>query len=377
MRFSSCERRPLQATLGKNEGTVAHTQHHIEIEELTASGSDPLKRDFPFTLWNGSIYVIGLVIAIVLTVIIVLGNVWLAAVAPEIAAAHDYILPFMGWDEIVLILLISYIATANESLRTQFIHDYLVLRPALEASVERRREILMPLIAHRGRNRALTSLVVVILALPILTDVFAAAPDHPIGYGVLMFRITVLMWVIGAALYDSYDSNRRMMKLMREGLRINLFDTEPLRAITRSGVRASVAIAIGCALAAPLLAEETALVATVILLSINLSVAFVVLYFPARAVRSIIAQTKQNTKDELDAMISETWERARGKDENDARRARAELGGLTGLHARVDQVSEWPYGAPTIARLIVFGLLPVGSWVAAALVENFVQDFVG
>ena len=348
--------------------------HHIE--EFEALARDPLRRDFPFSLFPNAVIATGVVIGASLTALIMAGNFVLSQIAPDVVATQDTVLPFLQWDEIVLILLIAYIATMNEILRARFIDDYVELRPALKLSVDERRNVLTPLLVRRGRNRALTSLVVVVLALPVLTDVLAAVPAHPIAYGLLLIRITLLMWVIGAALYDSFDSNRRIMKLIRGGVEVDLFNLEPLRAMSRTGVRASVAIAIGCALGAPLLAEETAIVATVILLSINLSVAFVVLYFPARAARAAIAQTKQNTRVALDAMIAETWQRACEGTTDQARAARAELGGLTGMQARVEQISEWPFGAPTIARLIVFALLPLGSWVAAALVENFVQGFV-
>ena len=346
------------------------------IEEFEGLERDPLRRDFPFSLFPNAVIATGIVIGAALTVLIMASNYVLLLVAPHLMADQETVLPFLQWDEIVLILLIAYIATMNEILRVRFIDDYFELRTALKISIDERRRILTPLFARRGRNRALTSLIVVVLALPVLADLFAAMPPHPIAYGSLLIRITLLMWVIGAALCDSFDSNRRIMKAIRGGVEVDLFNLEPLRAMSRTGVRASVAIAIGCALAAPLLAEKTAIVATVILLSINLSVAFVVLYFPTRASRTAIAQTKQNTMDKLDCMIAEAWQRACEGNTDEARAARAELGGLTGMRARVEQISEWPFGAPTIARLIVFALLPLGSWVAAALVENFVQGFV-
>lgn len=46
---------------------------------------------------------------------------------------------------------------------------------------------------------------------------------------------------------------------------------------------------------------------------------------------------------------------------------------LLAYEARIEAVREWPFDVPTLARLLAFVLLPIGSWLGGALVEQIVS----
>ena len=53
------------------------------------------------------------------------------------------------------------------------------------------------------------------------------------------------------------------------------------------------------------------------------------------------------------------------------------IGGLLALEARIAGVGEWPFDLGTFVRLTVFLALPLGSWIAGALVEWVVSRVLG
>jgi hypothetical protein len=53
------------------------------------------------------------------------------------------------------------------------------------------------------------------------------------------------------------------------------------------------------------------------------------------------------------------------------------LGGLLALEARIAGVNEWPFDVGTFVRFGLFLALPLGSWIAGALVEWGVSRVLG
>jgi hypothetical protein len=43
----------------------------------------------------------------------------------------------------------------------------------------------------------------------------------------------------------------------------------------------------------------------------------------------------------------------------------------------VEEVSEWPFGAPALVRFVVYLLIPVGGWIGGALMERLVGSLLG
>ena len=53
------------------------------------------------------------------------------------------------------------------------------------------------------------------------------------------------------------------------------------------------------------------------------------------------------------------------------------LGGLLAFERRIADVYEWPFNVGTFVRFVTFVALPLGSWIAAALVEWVVWRVMG
>jgi hypothetical protein len=52
--------------------------------------------------------------------------------------------------------------------------------------------------------------------------------------------------------------------------------------------------------------------------------------------------------------------------------AASRLPGLLAYEARIEGVREWPIGAFGFLRFLIYVAIPVGSWIASALVERLV-----
>ena len=53
------------------------------------------------------------------------------------------------------------------------------------------------------------------------------------------------------------------------------------------------------------------------------------------------------------------------------------LGGLLAFEARIAGVGEWPFDVGTFVRFALFLALPLGSWIASALVEWGISRVLG
>ena len=53
-----------------------------------------------------------------------------------------------------------------------------------------------------------------------------------------------------------------------------------------------------------------------------------------------------------------------------ARAERAGLADLLAYRSLVESVPEWPFNAPSLRRLLLYLAIPLGSWIAGAMVER-------
>jgi hypothetical protein len=54
-----------------------------------------------------------------------------------------------------------------------------------------------------------------------------------------------------------------------------------------------------------------------------------------------------------------------------------QLGELIVYRQYIDNLSEWPFDVSTILRLLLYSLIPIGSWLGGAMVERTVDTFLG
>lgn len=223
----------------------------------------------------------------------------------------------------------------------------------------------------RALRRAGLAGVVALVLLPFFTNLTLGAwavwklPAEAVAHRALLPWVG---WFAGRFLYALLVESRRLARIGRTQVAVDLLDLRPLAPIARQGLRhallgaglfAIVALALADVDIAPNLLDVL-----VPALLANAALSAAALLLPARGVRDAILAAKRA---ELDAT------------DRDLRRARAGAPGARPLadvlawRAYVQAVPEWPFDAPTLGRFVLYLAIPLGSWLGGALVERLVD----
>jgi hypothetical protein len=213
--------------------------------------------------------------------------------------------------------------------------------------------------------------VAAMVALPFFTNLTLDAwtpwklPPEALAHRALLPGVG---WLAGRFFYALVVESRRLARIGRTRVAIDLLDLRPLAPIPRQGLRhallgaglfAIVALALVDVGIAPHLLQVLALA-----LVANATFAAAALLLPARGLRDAILAVKRAELATTDA---------------DLRRARAGAPGARPLadvlawRAFVEAVPEWPFDAPTVGRFLLYLAIPLGSWLGGALVERVVD----
>ncbi len=152
--------------------------------------------------------------------------------------------------------------------------------------------------------------------------------------------------------------------------RVQLLRREDLTPFAQCGLRLSRYWFVGSAIALLLVFDlrVPGLVLGVIVATVALGVATLLL--PCVGVHRKLRVAKAEELDRVRSAIEE------GRDallRPGASEPAGDLPALLAYEARVQAVGEWPFGTPTLLRFALLVLLPLGSWVAGALVERLVE----
>jgi hypothetical protein len=163
-------------------------------------------------------------------------------------------------------------------------------------------------------------------------------------------------------------TSQRVSRLSGRAARIDLFDLRGLAPLARTGLRSALAFALAASMIAAMAGDERTLPVTLITIVIVGAVGAFTLLLPMRGVHRAIRAAKDAELLAVRAAISRTRAAALAGGA-EATEDATRLGGLLALEARIAGVGEWPFDAGTIVRFVAFLALPLGSWIAAALVE--------
>jgi hypothetical protein len=191
-------------------------------------------------------------------------------------------------------------------------------------------------------------------------------------YDVLLCR--VLIWGAAAA--------HRLSRLVGTSVRIDLLDLAPLRSFSHNGVRLAFFWLLLWSVWTPFLLIEPALdselfVAIAFMISIQIAFSAVALVIPTRGARKRLRDAKAaELRTVRDAIARD---RAAVLDPRDPGSAAAatRLPGLLAWESRVAAVPESLLDAGSLRRLGFYLLLPLGSWVASALIQHVVDAALG
>jgi hypothetical protein len=175
-------------------------------------------------------------------------------------------------------------------------------------------------------------------------------------------------WFLGRFVYATIAASRRLSRIGRTLVRVDLLDLRPLAPITRQGMRhALIAAGLLSILALVLVDVDNAPNLLTVLgagLAANGVLSATGLLLPLRGVRDAIAAAKNA---ELDA-VRDALRAAR-----DGAPGARPLADLLAWRHYVASLPEWPFDAPTLLRFALYLAIPLGSWLGGALVERVVD----
>ena len=174
---------------------------------------------------------------------------------------------------------------------------------------------------------------------------------------------------------------RRLYQLAREGQivelpprpvrldRIDLLDLSPLAPFTRQGLTNALLL-IGLLAIASLFLLETGFGGMILRIGMTTLVMAALAVLPSVLwVRTRIRQAKDAELRRIDGAIST---RRNALEDPDAGHRVGEMADLVAYRGRIDDVAEWPFTASTYARLILYMLIPMASWVLGGIAEELV-----
>ena len=186
----------------------------------------------------------------------------------------------------------------------------------------------------------------------------------------------VFGWTLGKVLYAGIRQDRAFARLSQRVAHIDLLDLSPLHPFARRGLRRTARWLLLAALTLPMF-MDAGLAAWP---ALNLVAIFCLAGFSfVLPIRGIHQRIRAEKTAEL-RRVREEIERERRHVHDEIERRGVARGGPGGYLAdllawevRVAGAREWPIDITIVLRLVVFLLLPLGSWLGGAFVERFVD----
>jgi hypothetical protein len=281
--------------------------------------------------------------------------------------------------EIVFAVIIGYVFACGSWIVRSVRHDLDALAPALEIepselAAERAGIGLFSrsalLVAGAGGIAA--GIAVHSLVNALLPPEHSALEDR---YWRLVRDVTI--WALAIRLMlVVIGSSQRVSRLSERVARIDLLDLRGLAPLARIGLRSALAFALAASMLVGMADDETTLPVTLVSMAGVGAVGAFALLLPVRGAHRAIRAAKDAELRAARAAIERTRTTAlSGSPEATDEAMR--LSGLLAYEARIAGVGEWPFDVGTFLRFAVFLALPLGSWIAGALVERLVSRVLG
>ena len=275
---------------------------------------------------------------------------------------------------IVHCLLIGYAPAALLYVLQSGRRTVLVLQDALDCTREEC-EALAASVRLSGRGLLITGLIGLVLSFvgPYVVPPVPPTPWSPSTWSpevawhrILGPAVNIWVWWLG---YAVVAVSLRLSRLARKLDRIDLLDLSPLKPFTRQGLTNALAV-IGLLSIYSLMLLETGF-GRVMLVNggATVVVATLALLAPVQGVHQRIRGSKEEKLRRIDESIS--TQRSALEDPGAGRRA-GEMADLVAYRGLIEDVPEWPFTTSTYARLILYMLIPVASWILAGVVEEVV-----
>lgn len=177
---------------------------------------------------------------------------------------------------------------------------------------------------------------------------------------------SLAFWLVGRALHAS--TLRTPLDDALAGP-VDLLDMRLFWARGRAALRVATAFIIGISLMTPWVFIPGFATAFIPFIALSCTIPTLLLLVPVRGSRRRIREAKRAELSSLDAQIREARPEALRGDAA----AQARIAFLASYRSLIDGVREWPFESTTLTRFGLYLLIPVGSWLASALVERVVN----
>ncbi len=182
--------------------------------------------------------------------------------------------------------------------------------------------------------------------------------------GVVLLLVTG--WILGRAVYMAVQ--RTALHDSIDGP-VDLLDLQAFRVLGKSALRTSLVFILGISLMTPWIFVPGFSGVFVPFTAIALVIPTLLLLVPVRGAARKIRDAKRAELTHLASDIRTVHrDAARG---NTAAQARMSF--LLSYRSHIDGIREWPFETSSMTRFGLYLLIPVGSWLASALVERFVN----
>lgn len=180
---------------------------------------------------------------------------------------------------------------------------------------------------------------------------------------------------LGAFGYAVFHVSRQLSRMAPRLGGVTLFDQRPLRPFAQQGLTNALLTA-GVLSLVSLFALDHGV--TPMLLGFAGSTALLIgiaLLLPVRGVHRRIRREKEAHLAWCDAEIRHAREHVRGgRAAGGAPPGR--LADVLAYRALVEEAPEWPFDSPAVRRILLYLLIPLGSWVASAMVQSLLERLV-
>jgi hypothetical protein len=174
-------------------------------------------------------------------------------------------------------------------------------------------------------------------------------------------------------IHSRVSDSRRLSRLGREQVEIDLLDRRALAPFARLGLQNALIFIGGISITLLFLADMGAAPGFVNLLIflflLQGATATVGMVLPVLGIRDRIREAKREALDECRERIRrarDAWKESNGGAPGQG----TGMADLLAYRSLIESVPEWPFNAPLLTRLLLYLAIPMGSWVAGAMVER-------
>jgi hypothetical protein len=194
----------------------------------------------------------------------------------------------------------------------------------------------------------------------------------------------VFIWIAWRLMAILFVVALRFSDLGERHAIIDLFDFQSIQPFTQLGLSLALLVLIGFAISMPsmvgfITTTDVAMFITYggTMVGIPAILAATLVILPLRGVHRAIVKAKGSALERVRSEVAQEHEAILANDEERKTLATQRLPGLLAHEARLERVKEWSLDFPAFLRFALYVLIPLGSWVAAAVVERALGAALG